>query len=124
MASPWQWRAIAREGVRALLEAVVPDATAKTRQNLAYALALGGQWGQARLIAGQDLPAREAEARIGEWTQAFSTGSPSDRVVAMLGVSPRADDAGLPVWLALNDDARRSSGPARQRLGSRQERGR
>lgn len=92
-----------REGVRALLEAVnAPDATAKTRQNLAYALALGGQWGQARLIAGQDLPAREAEARIGEWTQMFSKGGPSDRVVAMLGVSPRADDAGLPVQLALN----------------------
>lgn len=92
-----------REGVRALLEAVnAPDATAKTRQNLAYALALGGQWGQARLIAGQDLPAREAESRIGEWTQSFSNGGPSDRVVAMLGVSPRADDSGLPVQLALN----------------------
>ncbi|MBO9671474.1 MAG: SPOR domain-containing protein [Sphingobium sp.] len=92
-----------REGVRALLEAVnAPDATAKTRQNLAYALALGGQWGQARLIAGQDLPAREAEARIGEWTQAFAKGGPPDRVIAMLGVSPRADDAGLPTQLALN----------------------
>jgi len=92
-----------REGVRALLEAVnAPDATARTRQNLAYALALGGQWGQARLIAGQDLPAREAEARIGEWTQAFAKGGPADRVIAMLGVSPRADDAGLPVQLALN----------------------
>ncbi|HEY1125103.1 MAG TPA: SPOR domain-containing protein [Sphingobium sp.] len=93
----------AREGVRALLEAAnAPDATAKTRQNLAYALALGGQWGQARLIAGMDLPAREAEARIGEWTQSFSKGGPSDRVVAMLGVSPRADDAGLPAQLVLN----------------------
>ncbi|MBO9577045.1 MAG: SPOR domain-containing protein [Sphingobium sp.] len=92
-----------REGVRALLEAVnAPDATAKTRQNLAYALALGGQWGQARLIAGQDLPAREAEARIGEWTQGFAKGGPADRVIAMLGVSPRADDTGLPAQLALN----------------------
>lgn len=92
-----------REGVRALLEAArAPDATAKTRQNLAYALALAGAWGQARLIAGQDLPARDAEARIGEWTQAFSTGSASSRVVAMLGVSPRTDDAGLPAQLALN----------------------
>jgi Flp pilus assembly protein TadD len=93
----------AREGVRALLEAArAPDATATTRQNLAYALALAGAWGQARLIAGQDLPGRDAEARIGEWTQAFSTGSASSRVVAMLGVSPRTDDAGLPTQLALN----------------------
>lgn len=92
-----------REGVRALLEAArAPDATAKTRQNLAYALALAGAWGQARLIAGQDLPSRDAEARIGEWTQAFATGSASSRVVAMLGVSPRTDDAGLPAQLALN----------------------
>jgi len=92
-----------REGVRALLEAArAPDATAKTRQNLAYALALAGAWGQARLIAGQDLPARDAEARIGEWTQAFSGGTASSRVVAMLGVSPRTDDAGLPTQLALN----------------------
>jgi Flp pilus assembly protein TadD len=92
-----------REGVRALLEAArAPDATATTRQNLAYALALAGAWGQARLIAGQDLPGRDAEARIGEWTQAFSTGSASSRVVAMLGVSPRTDDAGLPAQLALN----------------------
>jgi Flp pilus assembly protein TadD len=92
-----------REGVRALLEAAqAPEATAKTRQNLAYALAMAGAWGQARLVAGQDLSARDAEARIGEWTQTFSQGTPSDRVVAMLGVSPRTDDAGLPVQLALN----------------------
>jgi hypothetical protein len=92
-----------REGVRALLEAAqAPEATAKTRQNLAYALAMAGAWGQARLVAGQDLSARDAEARIGEWTQAFSQGTPSERVIAMLGVSPRTDDAGLPVQLALN----------------------
>lgn len=92
-----------REGVRALLEANnAPEATAKTRQNLAYALAMAGAWGQARLVAGQDLSARDAEERMGEWTVALSQTSPSQRVVAMLGVSPRADDAGLPVQLALN----------------------
>lgn len=92
-----------REGTRALLEAVrQPGATATTRQNLAYALAMAGAWGQARLIAGQDLPGREAEARIGEWTQFLSKGNETDRVVAMLGVSPRTDDAGLPTRLALN----------------------
>jgi Flp pilus assembly protein TadD len=91
------------EAVRALLEASRgPDSTPKTRQNLAYALAMAGAWGQARLVAGQDLDARSAEQRIGEWTQSFATDSGSDRVVAMIGVLPRGDDAGLPVQLALN----------------------
>ncbi|MBT2185697.1 SPOR domain-containing protein [Sphingobium nicotianae] len=91
-----------REGVRALMEAVKqPDSTAQTRQNLAYAMALAGAWGQARLIAGQDMSAREAEARIGQWSQAAQAGNEQGRVVAMIGVSPRADDAGLPTRLAL-----------------------
>ncbi len=95
-----------REGVRALMEAVKqPDATAQTRQNLAYAMALAGSWGQARLIAGQDMSAREAEARIGQWSQAAQAGNEQSRVVAMLGVSPRADDAGLPSRLALGSNA-------------------
>lgn len=94
-----------QEGVRALLEATKqPDATAQTRQNLAYALALGGAWGQARLIAGQDMTAREAEARIGQWSQATQAGNDQQRVFAMVGVSPRGDDAGLPAQLALNMD--------------------
>lgn len=92
-----------QEGVRALLEATrQPDATAQTRQNLAYALALGGAWGQARLVAGQDLTAREAEKRIGQWSQA---GTEEQRVVAMIGIAPRGDDAGLPSRLALNNGA-------------------
>ncbi|MBO9575264.1 MAG: SPOR domain-containing protein [Sphingobium sp.] len=92
-----------QEGVRALIEASrLPDATAKTRQNLAYALAMGGAWGQARLVAGQDLTAREAEARMAQWSQSFSQAKGAERVVAMIGVAPRTDDAGLPVQFALN----------------------
>lgn len=89
----------AEEGVRALVAAArQPDATIQTRQNLAYALALAGAWGQARLIAGQDLAAREAEQRIGEWSRG---GTGQERVIAMLGVAPRGDDAGIPARLAL-----------------------
>jgi len=89
----------AEEGVRALVEAVrQPEATIQTRQNLAYALAVGGAWAQARLIAGQDLSASEAEKRMGEWSRA---GNEQQRVIAMLGVSPRNDDGGLPARLAL-----------------------
>lgn len=91
------------EGVRALIEATrQPEATAQTRQNLAYALALGGAWGQARLIAGQDLSARDAERRMGEWSRG---GSGQQRVIAMLGVAPRSDDGGLPARLALHEGA-------------------
>jgi hypothetical protein len=90
-----------KEGVRALLEAVKqPEATAQTRQNLAYALALAGAWGQARLVAGQDLAARDAEQRIGQWSIAAQKGE-EQRVAALLGVAPRGDDSGLPVRLAL-----------------------
>ncbi len=85
-----------REGVRALLEAArAPDATSKTRQNSAYALALAGAWGQSTPDRGPGPPGSRCRRRIGEWTQAFSTGSATSRVVAMLGVSPRTDDAGL-----------------------------
>lgn len=95
-----------QEGVRALLEAVKqPEATAQTRQNLAYVLALAGAWGQARLVAGQDLPAREAEQRIGQWSQQALQAGGEQRVYAMIGVMPRADDAGLPVRLALSPAA-------------------
>ncbi|MCW2381412.1 MULTISPECIES: SPOR domain-containing protein [unclassified Sphingobium] len=91
-----------QEGVRALVYAVrQPDASAQTRQNLAFALALGGAWGQARLIAGQDLPAKEAEQRIGRWSRAVAQAEPGARVAALTGVAPRADDAGMPSRLAL-----------------------
>ena len=93
----------AEEGVRALVEATrQPRATARTRQNLAFALAVGGAWGQARLIAGQDLTAKEAEKRIGQWSHALLQHDPGQRVAAMTGILPRSDDAGMPVHLALN----------------------
>ena len=92
-----------REGVRALVEAVkLPEGAAQTRQNLAYALPLAGAWGQARLIAGQDLSAKEAEARMRQWSQASLGTDERGRVFAMIGVAPDADDAGLPIRLALN----------------------
>ena len=46
----------APEGVRVLSEAIHdPSATARTRQNLAYAYALAGRWKDARMIVGMDL---------------------------------------------------------------------
>jgi Flp pilus assembly protein TadD/cell division protein FtsN len=99
----------ANEGVRALLEAVrQPDADAKTRQNLAYALALSGNWAQARLVAGQDLNGSQLQQRLTHWAATAQGNALPQRVAALVGVAPRADDAGMPVGLAL----RQSEGTA------------
>lgn len=90
-------------GVRALSLAVrEPGATAQVRQNLAYALALAGEWGQARLIAGMDLSGRELQERLAQWSVAAHQNVGAQRVAALIGVSPRADDQGLPERLALS----------------------
>lgn len=76
------------------------EETAKLRQNLAYAFALDGRWLEARLMAAQDVPADQLDARIGAWAM---NGKPEDfqqRVAALLGTPVRAD-AGQPVELAL-----------------------
>lgn len=98
----------ANEGVRALLDAArQPDATATTRQNLAYALALNGQWGQARLVAGQDMDGSRLQERLEQWAATAAPDAGPQRVAALLGIGPRADDAGQPERLALSraDDA-------------------
>lgn len=90
-------------GVRALSLAVrEPGATAQVRQNLAYALALAGEWGQAQLIAGMDLSGRELQDRLAQWSAAAHQNAGAQRVAALIGVSPRADDEGLPERLALS----------------------
>jgi Flp pilus assembly protein TadD len=92
-----------QEGVRALMEAVhAQDATAQTRQNLAYALALGGEWGQARLVAGQDLNGNQLQQRLTQWAATAQGEAYPQRVAAFLGVNPRGDDGGLPTRLALS----------------------
>ncbi len=92
-----------QEGVRALLEAVAMEgATATTRQNLAYAFALAGDWAQAEMTVTQDMDAATARERLAQWSQAARQGAEPLRVAALIGVMPRLDDAGMPVQLALN----------------------
>lgn len=88
------------------------DNTPKTRQNLAYAYALGGHWAQAQIIAAQDVPADQLEARLREWGSRARPEQFQSRVAALIGAPVRAD-AGQPAALALNapvpggpDDAR------------------
>ena len=74
----------------------------KARQNLAYAYALAGNWPAARVMAAEDVPADQLDARLTDWA---STSRPEDfqiRVATLLGVTP-AYDSGLPQSLALSN---------------------
>ena len=87
----------------ALLSDVVRggDASPKARQNLAYAYALDGRWGEARVIAAQDLSADQIDVRMNEWASRTGTEQYQHRVAALLGV-PVIADPGQPTALALS----------------------
>jgi len=78
------------------------DADATVRQNLALAHALAGDWQEARVIAAQDVPASQVDARIQQWMQLAKPKTASDQVAALVGVTPAVIDSGQPVQLALN----------------------
>lgn len=94
------------EGARILSEAIHdPSATARTRQNLAYAYALAGRWKDARLLAGIDLDPLVANQRISQWAQTAAPAMATQRVAALMGVTIDAADAGQPTALALQSQA-------------------
>ena len=74
--------------------------TPKVRQNLAYAFALGGNWLQARIMASEDVPADQVEARLAQWAADSGPQAQSARVASLLGVKI-APDVGQPAQLAL-----------------------
>jgi Flp pilus assembly protein TadD len=77
-----------------------PGADAKTRQNLALALALSGRWPEARTVAAVDVAPDKLDARILQWVSFAQPKSAADQVAALLGVVP-VEDSGQPVQLAL-----------------------
>jgi len=87
-----------------VLEAAARDkgADATVRQNLALAHALSGDWNEARIIASQDVPANQLDARMNQWMQLASPKKASDQVASLVGVKPAAIDPGQPVQIALN----------------------
>lgn len=96
------------QGVQVLANAIRSgDNTPKTRQNLAYAYALAGNWQGARLMAGQDVPDDQLNARMTKWASMASPEDANQRVAALLGTKIDAGDPGQPVQLALanNPDA-------------------
>lgn len=82
-----------------------PDADARTRQNLALAHALAGDWEMARVVAGQDLAPDQLDARLAEWMKWAAPGNSGQQVASLLGVTPAASDPGQPQRLALQDTA-------------------
>ena len=78
-----------------------PGADGRTRQNLALAHALAGNWENARAIASQDVPADELDARMASWMTMAKPGQPSVQVGALIGITPALSDPGQPVRLAL-----------------------
>ena len=76
------------------------DNTTKTRQNLAYALALNGNWAGARIMAAEDLPAGQLDARLAQWATLARPEETANRIAALLGTHVVADP-GQPAQLAL-----------------------
>jgi Flp pilus assembly protein TadD len=92
-------------GIQMLVNAVrQPGATAKTRQNLALAYALDGRWRESRAVAMQDTTPDRINDQIAGWAALASPNATSNRVAAMLGVTP-AKDPGQPTALALAQPA-------------------
>lgn len=88
-------------GVQVLTDAVrAGDASAKTRQNLAYAYALDGRWREARVMVAQDVPADQVDVRMREWISMNRPEYVTARVAHLLGATPVAD-SGQPQALAL-----------------------
>ncbi|HET7709384.1 MAG TPA: tetratricopeptide repeat protein [Sphingomicrobium sp.] len=79
-----------------------PGADAQVRQNLALALALSGDWANARIVASQDLSPDLVDARIEQWMAFTKPTSASSQVAALVGITPDVSDPGQPVRLALN----------------------
>lgn len=87
------------------------DNSAKLRQNLAYAYALDGRWREARVMAAQDVPADQLDARISDWAQNAKPEDAKQRVAGLIK-APLRSDPGLPVALALGDS------PAQEQLAT------
>jgi len=77
-----------------------PGATSRTRQNLALAYAMSGDWRRARAVAAQDLSPADLPARLQQWAAFARPGAGRTQVASLLGVTP-AEDPGQPVRLAL-----------------------
>lgn len=89
-------------GMHVLVNAVrsAEQTTPKLRQNLAYTYALAGNWRAARVMAAEDVPGDQLEARLSQWASMSAPEMFQQRIATLLDVTPRAD-SGQPQQLAL-----------------------
>ena len=76
------------------------ESTARTRQNLAFAQAMAGNWNQARETAAIDLTPQDVAARVAEWAALSASKDPAWRAGILLDIRQVASDPGRPVQLA------------------------
>ena len=89
-------------GVDVLTQAIrQSDDSPRTRQNLALAYALGGQWKDAQLMAARDAAPDQVLASLADWARIARPGAYQARVASLLKVTPDLADPGQPVRLAL-----------------------
>ncbi|MGB3721764.1 MAG: tetratricopeptide repeat protein, partial [Pacificimonas sp.] len=86
----------------AMLESAVRSgtSTAQTRQNLALAQAMSGDWNAARVTAAVDLTPAAVEARVAEWAALAVSEDPAWRTASLMKINPAHVDVGRPVQLA------------------------
>lgn len=89
-------------GMHVLINAVrsAEQSTPKLRQNLAYTYALAGNWRAAQVMAAEDVPADQLDARLAQWAAHAAPEMYQQRIASLLGVRPRGD-SGQPERLAL-----------------------
>ena len=88
-------------GVTVLTNAIRQGQNApKVRQNLALAYALSGMWNEARIMAGQDVPADQVDARVQSWAAMARPEDGRRRIASLVG-APLVNDQGRPDALAL-----------------------
>lgn len=76
--------------------------SSKARQNLAYAYALAGNWRAARVMAAEDVPADQIDARLAEWAATAAPEAHRTRVATLLRV-PSTNGGAMPGHLALSN---------------------
>lgn len=90
------------QGIALLTDLVTSGKSdARTRQNLALALALDGRWREARGVAMQDTPPDRINDQIAGWADLARPGQAGRQVATMLGTQPALADPGMPTRLAL-----------------------
>src|SRR3546814_7694581 len=85
--------------------------TSRTRQNLALAYALDGQWAKARTVAAQDVSPADLDRRMENWARLASPEARDMQVASLLGTTPVAGDPGQPQMLALSKPANATEAP-------------